>query len=104
MVNTMVPAAVLPVQLVPVYQVAVPEVPEVAVNRAPVVTPLLLPSSSAAVMALAARAHWPAVNVQGEEVITSLAAEPGTTDSSWVPLLKVPEAMVTVGVPARLSS
>src|SRR2546425_445656 len=104
MVNAMVPVAVVPAQLVPVYQVRVPVLPEEAVNTAPAVTPLLLPSSSATVMALAARAHWPAVNVRGEEVITSLVAEPATTDSGWVPLLKMPEAMVTVGVPAKLSS
>src|SRR5438067_1438883 len=100
MVNAMAPVAVVPVQLVPVYQVTVPVLPEEAVNTAPVVTPLLLPSSSATVITLAAKAQAPAVNTRAGEVITSLLAVPAVTVSGWVPLPRIPEAMVTMGLPA----
>src|SRR5438874_1754372 len=95
MVNAMAPLAVGPVQLVPVYQVRVPALPEEAVNVAPVVTSLLLTSSSATAMTLAAKAQAPAVNTRAGEVITSLLATPAVTVSGWVPLVKAPEAMVT---------
>src|SRR5438034_277655 len=104
MVNAIEPLAVVPVQLVPVYQVTVPALPEEAVKVAPVVTPLLLPSSSATVMTLAARAQAPAVKVRGEERMTSLDAAPAATVSVWVPVAILLEAMVTVGPPASVSS
>src|SRR5947199_150776 len=104
MVNAMVPVAAVAVQLVPVYQVRLPVPPEEAVNTAPVVTPLLLPSSRATVMTLAARAQEPAVNTRAGEVITSLVAVPAETVSGWLAFVKVPEAMVTVALPAALSS
>src|SRR3989442_780172 len=102
MVKAMVPVAVLPVQLVPVYQVTVPVLPEEAVNTAPVVTPLLLLSSRATVMTLAARAQVPAVNALAGEVINSCVAPPAETVSGWVPLASVPEAMVTTGLPTAV--
>src|SRR5205809_1068430 len=101
MVNTL-PA--VPVQLVPVYQVTVPVLPEEAVNTAPVVTPLLLSSERRVGMTLAARAQAPAVNTRAGEVTISLLAAPATTDSSWVPEARMPEAKVTVGPPASMSS
>src|SRR5438093_894918 len=98
------PVAVAAVQLVQVYQVRVPVLPEEAVKVAPVVTPLLLPSSRATVITLAARAQAPAVNTRAGDLVTNCVAPPATTDSGWVPLAKIPEAMVTVGAPTKLSS
>src|SRR5437667_93914 len=104
MVNAMVPVAVVPVQLVPVYQVRVPVLPEEAVKVAPVVTPLLLPSSKAIGRASCRETEEPAVNTGAGEEISSYVAKTATTDSGWVPLAKAPEAMVTVGLPTTLSS
>src|SRR2546428_545422 len=102
MVNTMVPVALEPVQLVPVYQVAVPEVPEVAVNRAPVVTPLPLPSSRATVMTLAVVFQWPGVHGRLLFFPARRASGPATTVSVCV-LLPTEAATVTVGLPATVS-
>src|SRR5437016_4148276 len=103
MVNTMLPVAVLPVQLVPVYQVRVPALPEEAVNRAPVVTPLPLPSSRATVITLAEVAHRPAVKVRGLVAKASCEAAPATTISLCV-LLPTPAATVITGLPGTVSS
>src|SRR5207245_10942546 len=69
LVNTMVPVALEPVQLVPVYQVAVPEVPEVAVNKAPGITPVPPPATTATAMTLAAPTQRPPMQVRAALVI-----------------------------------
>src|SRR5437667_98907 len=99
-VNTL---PVVPVQLVPEYQVTVPVLPEEAVNTAPVVTPLDRKSVVEGDSTLVARARAPAVKVRGEEMTTSLLAAPATTDSSWVPEARMPEAKVAVGGLASVS-
>src|SRR6266566_9512344 len=101
MVN-MPPAATI-AQPAAVYQVTVPEEPEVAVNTAPVVTPLLLLSSKATVMKLPAVAQVEAVNVRWVVVMASCEAAPATTDSTWL-LLPTAAETVTTGLPTAESS
>src|SRR5947199_91790 len=104
MVNAMVPVAAVAVQLVPVYQVRLPVPPEDAVNTAPVVTPLLLVSSKATVMTLAAKAQAPAVNTRAGGAITRRVAKQAATVSAWLHLPKIPEGMVSAGAPTTASS
>src|SRR5256885_1765695 len=94
MVN--LPPAATVAQPAAVYQVTVPEEPEVAVNTAPVVTPLLLLSSKATVMKLPAAAHVEAVNVRCGVVMANCEAAPATTDSACL-LLPTAADTVTVG-------